>query len=115
MSVKYTSNAAKILIDTSRRASLGLRFILDDIQQRSTPNTPLDKGPLRQSVQKQVLGLKSTIVWPQKYAQTQEAGTAKGRRFTNYTTAGTGPHFAETAVIESIKNATASFRKSGLI
>lgn len=116
MSVKTTDNTSRIKIDIQRKANLAVRFLLDGIDRSARPNTPKEFGPLSQSVQKQVLGTRGIITWPQKYAQPQEAGIIHGSRVRNYTTPGTGPHFAENAVTkEAIHNAAVYFKKAGLI
>lgn len=115
MPVKITDNTIKVKIDHDRAVSLAIRYMLDAIDQTASPNTPKEIGVLRRSVQKKVTGPRGEIRWPQKYAQAQEAGTTRGFPIRNYTTAGTGPHFAENAVNKVIKNADIYFRKAQAI
>ncbi len=74
-------------------SSAGLRQICEEIVQLSTATTPKKIGELRRSVLKRVLGLQAQISWNKEYAAAQE-----DTQYRNYTTPGTGPHFAETAV-----------------
>lgn len=115
MSAKYTDNTARVLTDIKQAASLGLRFMLDDIDRTANPKTPKRDGPLRNDVLKKVLGLTGEIVWPKKYAAAQEVGTTRGFPIKNYTTPGTGAHFAENAVREVTKRADKHLRKARLI
>lgn len=116
MSVNTIDNTSRIQIDIQRKSNLALRFMLEGIDRTASPKTPKDTGILRNSPQKQVLGTTGTITWPQKYAQPQEAGVIHGSRVRNYTTPGTGPHFAENAVAkEAVDNAAMYFKKAGLI
>ena len=59
---------------------------------------------------KQVLGLKGKIVWGKNYAIYQES-----KQYRNYTTPGTGPHFAENSVKEVVRNSESIAKKVGLI
>lgn len=111
MSVKVTDNTVTIQRDTKQKASLAIRFALDGIEQVSTPKTPRKTGDLRNRTNKSVLGLHGAIKWLTGYAVYQET-----KQFTNYTTPGTGPHFAENAAIsEGVRNAEKYFRKAGLL
>ena len=110
MSVKFTDNTAKVIFQTSGRVSLALRFMLDGIDEKAFPKTPKDKGNLRKDLMKQVLGKKGTIVWNKKYAVYQEK-----KQFKNYSTPGTGPHFAEKAVKEVVSNSQYYMRKANLL
>lgn len=86
-----------------------MRFMLDDIDRISAPKTPKRLGDLRRNKLKQVLGLHATIQWRQQYAAVQE-----DKQHQNYTTPGTGPHYAENAVKEVVSNAGKYFRRAGL-
>lgn len=110
MSVSIKDNTNKILLDTSRKSALALRFMLDDIHELAEPRTPKQFGNLRRNVLKQVIGLTGKITWGQEYAIYQER-----KQFSNYTTAGTGPHFAENSVKQATKSPTGAMRKAGLI
>lgn len=110
MSVRIQDNTSKIILDIQRAASLSLRYMLDDIQEIAEPRTPKDTGMLRRNVSKQVLGLTGKITWGQKYASIQEE-----KQFVNYTTAGTGPHYAEDSVKSVTKSPQNAMRKARLI
>lgn len=109
MPVKIVDKTPLVLNDTQRKASLALRFMLDGIDKISTPNTPKDTSDLRNRKIKQVLGLKARITWGTEYAVYQESN-----QYSNYTTAGTGPHFAENAVDDVVKDAKSYFRRAGI-
>lgn len=110
MSVSIKDNTATIVLQTARNASLGLRYLTDEIQTIAEPKTPKNKGDLRRNVLKTVIGLSAKIKWAQKYASIQE-----GKKFQRYTTSGTGPHFAETAVERATKSPHGAFKKARLI
>lgn len=110
MSVRVINNMPKILADFNNSGSLAFRFLVDDVHRIANPNTPKDKGPLRDTVQKEVQGLKAKITWTRRYAAIQET-----TQFRNYTTPGTGPHFAENAARAGSKNAMTSFRKARFV
>lgn len=110
MSVNITDNTTKIILDTQRKSSLTLKFMLDDIHELSNPKTPKDKGYLRANVLKSVIGLSGKIIWGQKYASIQES-----KQFSNYTTSGTGSHYAESSVNSVSKSPAGAMRKAGLI
>lgn len=114
MSVKVTSNSTQVKIDIKKRCSIAARLFIDDIDKNARPNTPKKFGVLRNSVQKQVLGTRGTIIWPQEYAAIQERGVIKGRKIRNYTTSGTGPHFARNAIKSTTRNAGSIFKRAGL-
>lgn len=110
MSVRVIDNHPKIVVDTTRKASVALRFIGDDVLRRSTPITPKRRGNLRRDTLIQVLGLSATVKWGKNYAIYQEK-----KQYRNYTTPGTGPHFAEKSVKGAVDNAQSQFKKAGLI
>lgn len=117
MGVKVTDNTDSILGMTQQRASIFLRIIAEQVVDISRPGTPRDKGNLRQDVLKTVNGLKGQIEWRKGYAQYQERGKrADGSHVVkNYTTPGTGPHFAENAVTEVISKSTNIAKQAGLL
>lgn len=110
MSVVYKDNTGNIKNDTAQKASLFLRFMEDAVVLASTPNTPKKMGNLRQDILKQVLGLSGKIMWQKNYAGYQEV-----KQYKNYTTAGTGPHYAENAIRDGIGKTSEVARKAGLI
>lgn len=110
MSVKIKDNTTKIILDTQRSGSLAIRYMLDDMHSLANPKTPMDKGQLRRNVLKSVQGLRGSIKWGAKYASILE-----NKKFVNYTTAGTGPHFAENSVKAIAKNPVNAMKKARLI
>jgi Zn-dependent oligopeptidase len=109
MSVDTTDNSSQIKADMQPKLGLFLRAMLDDIDKTADPKTPQKTGDLRNLKQKQVLGLNATITWDRSYAAVQET-----TQFKNYTTPGTGPHFAEDAVREVVGRADEHLREVGL-
>lgn len=112
MSVRVNDNTGNVYNLTKQRASIFLRTAAEQIVQSSSPKTPRDKGNLRQDVLKTVSGLKGRIEWRKGYAEYQERGSRRdgSRRVKNYTTPGTGPHYAQNAV-ERIVGLTANIAK----
>lgn len=106
MSVKVTDNTSLVLSQTEQRANVFLRLVADKIIDESTANTPKKAGNLRRDILKIVSGLKGKVEWRKKYASYQERGMrADGsRRVRNYSTPGTGPHFAENAVKKVVRD-----------
>lgn len=97
MSVVINDYTPKIEADINQKASIFLRFMTDEIVKNSTASTPKKTGRLRNDILKQVLGLKGRIIWGKNYAIYQEK-----KQYTNYTTPGTGPNFAENAVKNAV-------------
>lgn len=97
MGVKVTDNHPLIKIKHDRGVNLSLRMAMDDIDREAFSKTPKDKGELRKNLKKQVSGKRGTIEWTSNYAAYQERGYSSGP-IRNYTTSGTGAHFAENAV-----------------
>ena len=110
MSVRVVSNVARINAESDISLSMALRFMAEDVQRISEPFTPKLSGDLRRRVIKQVLGKTATITWDTEYAAYQE-----DIQHVNYTTPGTGPHFAENAVKEVVENADFYFEKARVI
>jgi len=110
MSVTITDNTPAVKSGLQQKASIFLRSMADEMVYISTPKTPKKTGRLRMDILKQVLGLKGKVVWGKNYGIFQET-----KQFKNYSTAGTGPHFAEDSArklpIETEKIA----KRSGLI
>lgn len=110
MSARIKDNTSMVILQTQRNASLALRFMLDDMHSIAEPRTPKKDGILRKNVLKTVNGLRGTIKWNAKYAIYQET-----KKFTNYTTSGTGPHFAENSAKSVAKSPQGAMRKARLI
>lgn len=118
MSVKVVDNTLALKTKTQQSAALSLRFMTDAIVSTSKPRTPQgDTRFLRQNVLKQVLGLHATVLWAVAYAQYQERGARKDGSHVvkNYSTSGTGAHFAETAVDKVVASAEQYFKEAQLI
>lgn len=97
MSVKVTDNTPRIIAKNSQAVNLAMRLTLDAIDKTAFPKTPKDRGELRKNIRKTVDNRKGTIAWLSRYALYQERGYSSGP-IRNYTTPGTGAHFAENAV-----------------
>lgn len=112
MSAKYTlvDNTAKVLQDKVATSAVFLRFALDEVQKAADPNTPKKMGNLRRDTLKQVLGTNGKIAWQKNYASIQES-----KQFKNYTTSGTGPHFAQDAVLSVVDRTKEIAIKASLI
>jgi len=107
---KVTDNTSKIINDIESKASIFLRMISDEIIKISTPKTPKKTGRMRMDVVRQVLGLKGKVKWGKNYAVYQET-----KQFKNYSTPGTGPHFAEDSARESVTKTSDIARRANLI
>ncbi len=110
MSVRFTSNTKRIIVDNEMNIPVALRFIAQDIKNISEPKTPKKLGDLRASTLISVLGKKATIVWNKEYAIYQEE-----KNFKHYTTPGTGSHFARNAVTQAYNKSEDYFRKARVI
>lgn len=117
MAYRMNDNSFTIMSETSNKAALAIRFMIEDIHRKSTPKTPKLTGQLRadikKSVNKQVTGAKGKITWGKRYAYYQERGYTSGpvRR---YTTRGTGAKFAQNAVKDVAKDSRRYFKRAGL-
>jgi len=109
MSVRVTDHTVSFENIATQKANVFLRLMAEEIVSISEPSTPKKVGNLRRDVLKQVLGLRGKVEWRKRYALIQEK-----KQFRNYTTAGTGPHYAENAVFEAIKRVDSIARRSGL-
>ena len=110
MSYVLVSNVGKIIANTKTSIPLAIRFALEDFKVRSTPRTPKRWGDLRGNTRIQVLGEKGLITWGMNYAFYQE-----NYQYVNYTTAGTGPHFASNSAREVAENSIDYLRKARVI
>lgn len=107
---KVTDNTNSIFTGLQQKASIFLRLMSEQIVKDSEPNTPKKSGRMRMDIVKQVLGLSGKIKWGKNYAVYQEA-----KQFKNYSTPGTGPHFAQNAAEGSINKTSDVAKKAGLI
>lgn len=120
-----------------RRAETALPEEFVRLYKRNVVNlTPRKTGALRRSIITQALGNRAEIAWRMPYAKAQEDGghtqshTVRGinhrdggggtiqpgsYRYRNYTTPGTGPHFATIAFKATTAQMPAIYRQLGLI
>lgn len=108
--MEIRDNTDQITNNITQKSNIFLRLMADKIVNISTPKTPKKTGRLRMDINKQVLGLNGKIKWGKGYAKIQEV-----KQFKNYTTPGTGPHFAENAVNEGVKETSKIAKQAGLI
>lgn len=96
--------------EMERQTLNGMRQMIEDIHRVSRPKTPMLTGDLRKDVKKTISKLgntvRGTIEWARPYAWYQERGYTSGP-VRNYTTPGTGKHFAA----KSVKQVTSSSKK----
>lgn len=118
MAHRIDDNSLQLTSETSNKAALAIRFMIEDIHRKSTPKTPMKTGQLRadvrKNVNKQVNGAKGRITWGKRYAYYQERGYTSGP-VKNYTTPGTGAQFAQNAVKDVVKDSRAYFKRAGLL
>ena len=107
---KVTDNTNNVINELTQKASIFLRMMADEIVNISTPITPKKSGRLRMDVVKQVLGLIGKIMWGKNYGVYQEE-----KQFKNYTTPGTGPHFAQKGAEGGVEKTRSVAQRSGLI
>lgn len=110
MKVEIKDYTPQIISEKNQKASIFLRGIADAIVSLSETKTPKKTGRLRMDIIKQVLGLRGKIIWGKNYAVFQET-----KQFQNYSTPGTGPHFAENAVNDVVSKTESIAKSSGLI
>ena len=110
MSVRVTSNTASIKFKNSANIPIAIRYMLDGVDSIANPRTPKNMGNLRKDILKTVIGKSGKIQWAKNYAVYQET-----KQFKSYTTSGTGPHFAQNAVLEVARTYATYFRKAKVI
>lgn len=110
MSYTLKDNTLAIENTTTQKANIFLRLFAEAVVKTSTPRTPKKTGRLRADVLKQVLGLSGKIKWMKDYAIYQET-----KQYRNYTTPGTGPHFAEKSVKQTVNETQRIAKQAGLI
>lgn len=120
MSVTIQDNTASVKNDIETGIGLAIRLLLEDIFVEATPVTPMEKGDLRKRVLRKMEGnRKGSITWESSYAGVQEQGfrrTANGIVFfRNYTTPGTGPHYARDSVENIMTRLPEYLEKVGLV
>ena len=117
MSVQIEDFTATILNQAQQRGSVFLRLACDAIDAEANPKTPKKAGFLRRGVIKTVTGLRGKLEWRTDYAEYQERGSRKdgSNKVKNYTTPGTGPHYAENAVKKIVGDASRIMKMANLI
>lgn len=117
MAVHVTDHSEEIKNATKVKSSIFLRLMMESIEKIAQPNTPKDKGNLGNDILKNVTGVRGRMEWRKDYAQYQERGMRKDgtRRVKHYTTPGTGPHYAENAVMAGIDKTNVVARSAGLV
>lgn len=91
--MKIVDNTPYVLNFINVRGSIFLRNAMDEAERIADPKTPKKTGRMRFDKIKQVLGLHGKMRWGKDYAVYQET-----KQFRNYTTPGTGSHFAESTM-----------------
>lgn len=109
MSVRIIDKTPEVDFQAQQKCNIFLRTMADHIVSISTPKTPKKTGRLRMDVVKSVLGLKGKIKWGKNYASRQEE-----TQFVNYTTPGTGPHYAKNAVNQAVGDTQLIAKRAGL-
>lgn len=116
MSVVYQSNSARTENNISNKLGLMCRLLVEDVYRNSLKTTPMKYGDLRKTVNRRIENNRGIIEWTAPYAAYQERGMrADGSHVVrNYTTPGTGKHYAKDAVIETLEKIGDYARKAGL-
>lgn len=103
MSVKITDNTVEIVRAADVAQNVFIRNAGTFMIDTARPITPYKKGYLSRSPVVQVLGKSGKVRWIKEYAAPQEVGRIKGSVIRNYTTPGTGAHFAERAAKKTVE------------
>lgn len=107
-SYRYNSKVRYVQTKTELGMEMAIRLALEDIRRTAAPMTPRKTGELRSSaVIRQSEGV---VNWTADHAEILEK-----KQFANYTTAGTGPHFAERAVRQVTQRFDQHLRAAGVI
>lgn len=107
MTVSFTSNASNVNRDVNIAAALAVRNMLESVRTESEPITPKRIGDLRKNIIISMNNTTGSITWHQDYSLYVEK-----KRFKNYTTPGTGPHFAERSVNAVVNNSDVFFNNA---
>lgn len=104
--MRIVSNKAELIDMMSNRAIYANWLWAHDVKRSSLQSTPLKSHQLRASIKLSAQGTTQRIAWNQPYAQFQERGMRYDgtHKIQHYTTSGTGPWFAKTAVKKCLKN-----------
>lgn len=108
MAYKYTSNVRYVTSKKELGMELAIRLALEDIRRTAEPLTPRKTGVLRSSAV--VRANEGVVNWTADYAVYQE-----NKEYQNYTTPGTGAHFAERAVRQVEARFDQHLRAAGVI
>lgn len=114
MSVKIIDNSQLLVSERTNKVSLALRLMIEAIYKNSIPITPKEHGNLRADVIRAVQGLHGSIKWDKNYAAAQEAGMTRGFVIRNYTTGGTGAHYAARTVKSVVSKVDTYLKQAGL-
>lgn len=76
--------------------------------------TPRENNGLRRSIVTQAIGGRAEIAWRVPYAKAQDDGGRDGVVYRNYTTPGTGAHFATRAFMATSAQMPEVYRALGL-
>lgn len=117
MATKVTDHSVEFEQKITQKVNIFLRLFTEQTVETAFPKTPKRDNFLRKDVLKQVLGLNAKIIWDKAYAAVQERGSRKDgtHKIRNYTTPGTGPHFAENAIKDTLARTGEIARRAGLI
>lgn len=108
MAYRYVSNVRYVQAKTELGMEMAIRLALEDIRRTAAPMTPYKTGELRSSaVIRQTEGV---VNWIADHAEILE-----NKEFQNYTTPGTGAHFAERAVRQVEQRFDQHLRAAGVI
>lgn len=108
MAYRFVSHMTEIVAKNQLKMELAIRLALEDIRRTAEPNTPKDTGMMRSSAI--VMANEGVVNWQSDYAVYQE-----NKQYSNYTTPGTGPHFARNAVDEVSKRFAVHLKAAGVI
>lgn len=113
MSFKIVDRTDEYIARLNPTLENALREGARDIHISAKTKAPYKDGGLRSDSDFIKLGkFRWRIRFLKEYASVQEKGKRAGaRRFTNYTTSGTGAHFLETSGDSIVKNLNAKFKK----
>ena len=104
----YSSNVRYVVSKTELGMEMAIRLALEDIRRTAEPMTPMKTGELRSSA---IIRQNEGVVnWTADHAEILEQ-----KQFQNYTTPGTGPHFAEKAVRQVNERFDQHLRAAGVI
>lgn len=99
---KFQNNAPYIKAMMENRVFLFGQYLASETKKRALLITPTKYGNLHSQISIRSHGIATSITWMMPYAAYQERGMrADGTHvIKNYTTPGTGPHFAQQSVSE---------------